>query len=149
MTNTNKPFTHLLRVRYAECDAQKIVFNARYADYIDIATTEFTRAIWGDYNDVLETGVDNRVVSMTINWKAPAIFDDVLAIYVEPKKIGNTSYTLGIQFYKYDTEQLLADAEITYVLVNADDYKKTSIPDTLRAQLSNGAVGIISNHAGV
>ncbi len=26
-------FTLLLRVRYGECDAQQVVFNARYADY--------------------------------------------------------------------------------------------------------------------
>jgi len=33
-----KPFTLYLRVRYGECDAQKVVFNARYADYVDVAT---------------------------------------------------------------------------------------------------------------
>ena len=46
MTND---FCYLLRVRYSECDAQKVVFNGRYSDYVDIAAGEFTRAIWGDY----------------------------------------------------------------------------------------------------
>ena len=46
-------FCHLLRVRYSECDAQKVVFNGRYVDYIDIAVTEFMRVIWGNYNDIL------------------------------------------------------------------------------------------------
>jgi acyl-CoA thioesterase FadM len=41
------PFRYLLRVRYGECDAQKIVYNARYGDYVDLAATEFLRAIWG------------------------------------------------------------------------------------------------------
>ena len=36
------PFELLLRVRYSECDAQEVVFNARYADYADLAATEFT-----------------------------------------------------------------------------------------------------------
>jgi acyl-CoA thioester hydrolase len=39
------PFLYYLRVRYGECDAQKLVFNARYADYVDIATGELLRVI--------------------------------------------------------------------------------------------------------
>ena len=76
----SKPFTHYLRVRYSECDAQKVVFNAKYAEYVDIAATELMRVLWGPYEDVLASGVDNQVVSLTINWRAPAAFDDVLAI---------------------------------------------------------------------
>ena len=38
-------FRYYLRVRYGECDAQKVVFNARYADYIDLATTELAPTI--------------------------------------------------------------------------------------------------------
>ena len=37
-------FRYYLRVRYQECDAQKVVFNARYGDYIDQACIEFLRA---------------------------------------------------------------------------------------------------------
>ena len=40
-------FNFLLRVRYGECDAQQVVFNARYADYIDIAMTEYFREVVG------------------------------------------------------------------------------------------------------
>ncbi len=47
-------FTHLLRVRYSECDAQKVVFNAKFVEYIDVAVTEFMRYVWGGYNTLLE-----------------------------------------------------------------------------------------------
>ena len=57
MQNTIQPnaskvenqFTLLLRVRYGECDAQEVVFNARYADYIDIAMTEYFRSAVGGF----------------------------------------------------------------------------------------------------
>lgn len=39
-----RKFVHRLRVRYGECDAQKVVFNARYGDYMDVAVLEFMRA---------------------------------------------------------------------------------------------------------
>jgi hypothetical protein len=39
------PFCYYLRVRYSECDPQKVVFNSRYSDYVDTASTEFFKAI--------------------------------------------------------------------------------------------------------
>ena len=68
-------FRYYLRVRYGECDAQKVVFNARYAEYIDLATTEFLRAL--GYGEQLFSGeLDFQLVKQTIEWKAPARFDD-------------------------------------------------------------------------
>ena len=70
-------FHYYLRVRYGECDAQKVVFNARYAEYIDLATTEFLRAL--GYGEQLFSGeLDFQLVKQTIEWKAPARFDQVL-----------------------------------------------------------------------
>ena len=146
MTND---FCYLLRVRYSECDAQKVVFNGRYSDYVDIAAGEFTRAIWGDYNDMLSKGIDNQVVSYTINWQGPAHFDDVLSVTVKPKKIGNTSYSLHVDFYKHDKQRMIASAEIVYVMVSVNDHTKMVIPDDMRKQLEHGAQGITVNHAGI
>ena len=146
MTND---FCYLLRVRYSECDAQKVVFNGRYSDYVDIAAGEFTRAIWGDYNDMLSQGIDNQVVSYSIDWQGPAHFDDVLAVRVKPKKIGNTSYSLQVDFYHYDNKNMIASAQIVYVMVSVDEHEKMAIPDVMRKQLESGAQGITVNHAGV
>jgi hypothetical protein len=55
---TPAPFVHPLRVRDAECDRQRIVFNANYFAYFDIAMTELWRAAMGRYAAMLERGVD-------------------------------------------------------------------------------------------
>ncbi len=146
MTND---FCYLLHVRYAECDAQKVVFNARYADYADIAVGEFSKAIWGSYQDLLAIGIDNQVISYSINWSAPARFDDVLAITVKPNKVGNTSYSLHVDFYNYDTQVKIASAEIVNVMVSASDHKKMIIPENMRQQFESGARGVEIDHAGV
>ena len=146
MTND---FCYLLRVRYSECDAQKVVFNGRYSDYVDIAAGEFTRAIWGNYNDTLSKGIDNQVVSYSIEWQGPAHFDDVLAVRVKPSKIGNTSYSLQVDFYNYDNQKMIASAQIVYVMVSVGEHEKMAIPDEMRKQLESGAQGITVNHAGV
>lgn len=145
----NNDFCHLLRVRYAECDAQKVVFNAKYAEYADIAATEFMRMIWGSYNDLLDSGIDNQVVKLTITWKAPARFDDVLAIQVKPLETGSSSYTLQLDFYDFETIKFLASAKIVYVMVGVKTHKKMTIPDDMRTTFIAGAPGVITDHAGV
>ena len=143
-----KDFTHLLRVRYSECDAQKVVFNGKYAEFVDIAATEFTRAIWGHYNDVLAVGVDIQVVNLTISWKAPSTFDDVLAIEVKAGHIGNSSYTLAFNIFNHKTGTEIATSEIVYVMVSAKKFSKMNIPSDLKEKLERGAPGVVVNHAG-
>lgn len=48
------PFEFRLRVRYGECDAQGVVFNARYGDYVDIAVNEYIRTLFGNYQNLLD-----------------------------------------------------------------------------------------------
>ena len=146
MTNE---FCYFLRVRYSECDAQKVVFNGRYSDYVDVAAGEFTRIIWGDYNDMLAKGIDNQVVSYTIDWKAPLHFDEVVAVTVKVLRIGTSSYSLRVDFYSYDSQKLTASAEIVYVMVSAAEHVKMSIPHDMREQLEKGALGIKVDHAGL
>ena len=141
-------FTHLLRVRYSDCDAQKVVFNGKYAEFIDVAATEFTRHVWGHYNDVLAMGVDSQVVNLNISWKASSSFDDVLAISVKAGHIGNTSYRLEFEISNFSTQERVAEAEITYVLVSATEFVKISIPDHFRKKLAIGAPDLVVDHAG-
>jgi acyl-CoA thioester hydrolase len=142
-------FTLLLRVRYGECDAQQVVFNARYADYIDIAMTEYFREAVGGFQYLLEQGLDNQVVSLHIDWHSSAKFDDVLAISVTSTKLGNTSYSFEISINDYISQKLIAKSSMTYVMVNTQNYQKTSVPDWLREKLLSSALLPIVNHAGV
>jgi acyl-CoA thioester hydrolase len=144
-----KNFTYLLRVRYSECDAQKIVFNGKYAEFVDIAAAEYSREIWGSYNDLLAMGVDSQVVNLNISWQSPSTFDDVLAIEVITGKVGNSSYIFEFEIRNYETGVSVASAEVVYVMVDATEYIKLSIPGDLRQKLEQGAPGVIVNHAGI
>lgn len=144
-----KDFTYLLRVRYSECDAQKVVFNGKYAEYVDIAATEYVRGLWGQHEDIFARGVDFQVVNLNISWLAPAHFDDVIAITVRTNHIGNSSYGFGFEFFKQNTDALIAKAEAVYVAVDAKDFTKITIPDDLRLSLEAGVPGVVINHAGV
>lgn len=142
-------FCLLLRVRYHECDAQKVVFNARYADYVDIAATEFFRAVFGSYQDLMDTGVDTQVVRMLIEWKSPAKFDDILLIAVRTKHIGNTSFTLEVELKDYFSNRRIAVAENVYVMVTVKKHEKMAVPEEIRKKLEHGAPGVVYNYAGI
>jgi acyl-CoA thioester hydrolase len=140
-------FRYYVRVRYGECDAQKVVFNARYGDYVDLATSEFLRAL--GYGDELISGeLDFQLVKQTFEWKAPARFDQVLEISVWAKHLGISSFTLAADFRIAGEERVIVTAETVYVLVTQHTLTKTPIPAQLRAVMERGAPGIVTDHAG-
>ena len=144
---TSPHFRYYLRVRYGECDAQKVVFNARYAEYVDLATTEFLRAL--GYGEQLFSGeLDFQLVKQTIEWKAPSRFDQVLEVSVFAGNLGNTSFTLAAEFRIAGHDRVLANAETVYVLVKQHTLTKTPLPPDLRAAMQRGAAGITTDHAG-
>jgi acyl-CoA thioester hydrolase len=141
------PFRYYLRVRFSECDAQKVVFNARYGEYVDLAATEFVRAL-GFGEALIEGAIDYQLVKQTIEWKQPARFDQVLEIAVAYSRIGNTSFTLLCEFRIAGDDRLIASAETVYVLVDAKTLQKREIPPDLRAALESGAPDRVVDHAG-
>lgn len=147
-TNENA-FRLFIRVRYAECDAQGVVFNARYGDYVDVAATEFWRAIVGGYQGLLDRGVDTQVVSLKTDWAAPARFDDILCCDVKLERIGNTSFTLLVNFSRFPDEMPVAISSIVYVTVTPKEHRKIAVPNFLKEALENGAKAKWFDLAGV
>jgi len=140
-------FKYYLRVRYGECDAQKVVFNARYADYVDLATAELLRAI--GFEREIQTGeLDYQLVKQTLEWRAPARYDQVLEISVAAKHLGTTSFTFLTEFRIAGSEAVIATAETVYVHVETETRKKQALPESWRAAFARGAPGVEVDHAG-
>ena len=148
-TSMSKPFRVLVRVRYAECDAQLVVFNARYGDFVDMAVTEYVRVLFGGYQNLINKGFDYQVVRLSMDFKSPAKFDDVLSISVEVAKLGNSSFTYHLEFREYFSDRLVAVAEIIYVMMSCPAYEKIPLPDFFREKLSDGATDQMLNYAGI
>lgn len=141
------PFVYRLRVRYHECDGQKIVFNARYAEYIDIATLEYSRSIFGTV-DPAAGGIDWRLVKQELTWKAPAHFDQVLDVRVRTKSLGTTSFCLQAEVWRPADETLLVAAETVYVVYDESTASKAPIPEAFRSKLGAGVPGAVVDCSG-
>ena len=118
------PFRYYLRVRYQECDAQHVVFNARYGDYVDLACFEFMRAALPRPTDAFDGTFEMQTVRQVIEWKAPARFDDVLEISMWASRLGTTSFTLSFEMRRAGEADVLATTETVYVHVDAQDLEE-------------------------
>lgn len=91
-TRANFRFFHPLRVRWAEVDMQKIVFNAHYLMYFDTAISDYWRALALPYEAAMEyLGGDLYVKKASLEYHASARYDDQLAIGLRCERIGNSS----------------------------------------------------------
>jgi acyl-CoA thioester hydrolase len=130
------PFVHTLRVRYAEIDGQKVVYNAHYLTYLDLAFTEYFRAIGIQF--VEASAFDTALVKATLEYKRPAHLDDLLDIHVSIPRLGNTSFTGRYRISPHghpDTSDAHMEAEIIYVSIN-EAGRPTPIPDWVRARIA-------------
>jgi len=146
MTAEPLPFRYYLRVRYIECDAQKVVFNSRYSEYVDVGINEFLRAA-GVLGDFISGPLDFQLVKQTVEWKAPARFDQVLELRIAATRLGTTSFTIGTAFRVAGEERVIVTVETIYVLVDGKTLTKLPLTDAIRVALQEGAAGRVTDHA--
>ena len=149
MSDSNAAFRFLLRVRYSECDAQCVVFNARYGEYVDVAMTEFLRFKLGGYDVLLNQGLDSQIVKQTTQWESSAKFDDVIACHVRTLKLGTTSYVVETDMRDHFTDRRFAVTESVYVMVDSKRFEKTVIPQHIRECLMRLDMPVVIDQAGV
>jgi acyl-CoA thioester hydrolase len=127
-------FTHQLRVRYAECDAQGIVFNGNWFLYFDTVMTEFWRELIGGYGHLPEKfNVETVVAETGARFRGAGRFDDLLDFTVAVPRIGTSS--MRVEFDVTRAGELLVEGFIEYVFVDAAALQPVPIPELVREQL--------------
>jgi acyl-CoA thioester hydrolase len=134
LTGPPQPLTHRLRVRYAECDQQGVVFNAHYLAWCDVNLTELWRAAFGSYEAVVERGVDVVVAAAQLRFRAPARFDEEVELSVSVAHLGTTSVITDHTVSR--AGGLLVEARLRHVTVDPRTMAKRPIPDWMRAGLA-------------
>lgn len=129
---TDYRFFHRLRVRWAEVDMQKIVFNAHYLMYFDTAMADYWRALALPYDESMQAlQGDLYVKKATIEFNASALMDDVLDVAMKCVRIGTSSILFHGGLFRGD--QLLVTCELLYVFADPATQTSKPVPDDLRA----------------
>ena len=128
-------FFHRLRVRWAEIDMQKIVFNAHYLMYFDTAVADYWRTLALPYEDAMvRLDGDLYVKKATIEFTASARMDDRLDIGLKCARIGNSSMTFVGAIFRGD--DLLVSCELIYVFADPATQTSRPVPPALRETLN-------------
>ena len=136
MTRPGFAFSTRFRVRYAEIDGQKVVFNSRYLEYTDVAATEFWE--WTGIGQALGevwTSTEFHVRRADVEYLKPFVWGDEVEAYCRIDKIGRTSLTQRYELAHARTGEL--HASVTMVIVNVHLPTGTPVPiaDEVRAFL--------------
>lgn len=131
MARTDFRLAYGLRVRWAEVDPQSIVFNAHYLMYFDVAAGEYWRAIGCEYPAFfVEQDVDTFVVKATLEFHAPARYDDEIVLCARSARLGRSSIRMLLEIHRGDDH--LVSGELIYVVASVRDRTPTPIPRGLR-----------------
>ena len=138
MAKSDFKFCFPFRVRYAETDAQGIVFFAHYLTYFDTAINEYLRDLPHNYIEhVKQTGTDFHVVKVTIEFFAPSHFDDEIEVCVRTGRIGRSSLTFFIEIFPKNSETTLVKGEVVWVNTDQKTHKSVPLPEALVVKLRN------------
>jgi len=131
---------HRLRVRWAEVDMQKIVFNAHYLMYFDTAVADYWRALGLPYEDSMRRlEGDLYVRKATIEFHSSARMDDRLDIALRCARVGNSS--LSFRGGMFRGEDLLVTCDLVYVFADPQTQTSRPVPNTLRQALAGFEAG--------
>lgn len=106
-----------VRVRYSETDQMGVVYHGNYAQYFEMGRVEWLRNIGVSYKWMEEKGIMLPVVSLNINYKKPARYDDLLIV----KTIFKKQESVKIEFdyeIRNEKDELLTIANSTLVFVD-------------------------------
>ncbi len=126
-----------LRVRWAECDLQGIVYNACYVTYLEVAQVEYFRSLGIlIYDEKARASFDTATVKVTLEFKAPARLDEMIDVYTRVSRIGSSSFTMETEIYREDSDLLLVNAEVVYVNYDSDQNVARPVSDDVRARIN-------------
>ena len=133
MPKSDFKFKTEFRVRWMECDAQGIVFNGAYLGYLELSTAEYWRNLGiGIYHLPRSGYFDLAVVKTTIEFRSPALVDEMVEAYVNVSRIGNSSMDMRMELWRPEPETLLATIDAVYVVYDAATRASRRVPDAFR-----------------
>jgi len=132
-TDRKPPFRYaaFTRVAFSDTDAQGVVYYGRYLPYFDLARVEYHRHL-----GPVEVPGEFAVRACTVEYHAPARFDDLLEVFVRVERVGRTSVTYDHAVHRAGDDALMATAKQTLVLIDPATRRPIPVPDAFRAQVA-------------
>lgn len=117
-----------IRVRYSETDQMGVVYHGNYVPYFEIGRVEWLRNKGISYKSMEDSGIALPIVSMTLNYKKPARYDDLLTVKTRFKSYSGVKIEFDCEIWSQESE-LLTTAHFILVFVDLKTAKPVLPPD--------------------
>ncbi len=116
-----------IRVRYSETDQMGVVYHGNYAQYFEMGRVEWLRNMGISYRWMEDNGIMLPVVSLTMNYKKPARYDDLLTIKTKMLKLSSVKIEFDYEITNENNE-LLTTGYSVLVFVDMKTGRPTAPP---------------------
>ena len=121
-------FDYVLRTRYAETDQMGVVYYGNYPQYLELGRVEWLRSIGFTYKAMEEEGIMMPVVSLQIQYKKPALYDELITIRTKLKELPSTKIEFDYEILN-EKGELLSMANTVLVFVDARTFRPVRCPE--------------------
>ena len=129
-----KEHEYKVRVRYSETDQMGVVYHGNYAQYFEMGRVEWLRNLGVSYKWMEESGIMLPVVSLNMNYKKPARYDDLLTVKTIFKSQTSVKIEFDYEIYN-EKKELLTIASSVLVFVDMKTSRPTLPPEYVKEKL--------------
>lgn len=122
------------RVRYGETDQMGVVYHGNYAQYLEMGRVEWLRSLGISYKKMEENGVILPVISLHIDFKKSAVYDDLITVETRLRQKPMVKIEFDYTIYNEDNE-ILARAHTVLAFVDSKTKRPIKCPDYILKKL--------------
>lgn len=127
--------TSSFRIRYGETDQMGVVYHGNYAQFFELGRTEWLRSLNVTYKDMEKSGVMLPVISLSLNFKKSAFYDEVLTVKTILKKKPSVKIEFDYEITN-EKEELVTTGNTVLAFINMETSKPMRCPDYILKKLN-------------
>ncbi len=124
-----------VRVRYSETDQMGVVYHGNYLPYFETGRVEWLRNKGVSYKSMEENGIALPIVSLSVNYKKPARYDELLTVITKFKNQSSVKISFDCEI-RNEQQELLTTAHFILVFVDLKTGRPTAPPDYIKKVLN-------------
>jgi acyl-CoA thioester hydrolase len=130
-SNERQPAVRV-RVLYADTDAAGVVYNAAYLRFLEAGRAEAMRTTGSSYPMLVQQGFHLPVVELQVRYRNPAVYDDVLEVFVSVSQLRRVQVTFEYEVRRESDDCLILNARTTHACVDVARLRLAAFPDWAR-----------------
>ncbi len=118
------------RVRYGETDQMGVVYHGNYAQYMEMGRVEWLRDMGISYKKMEENGIMLPVISLHVDYKKPALYDDLITVRTMLKKTPTVKIEFDFEIYN-EAREILVEARVVLAFMDMERNRPVRCPQYL------------------